>query len=292
MKFSSQKQQKLCSCNGLHGFHNFFFYILYFTSPPHRTGAAPLLTQTSHELHKRSSRALYIYILFYIFVSVFHHRFFSFAFIFSRFSCRVFVCHGFFYCFSLPLLAGCALCKSETRMVSMVLTEGRGQSTAHKSGWNHFTSHSPRSQSRTLRLSRKTHTLFPCAQQVRHRAQLRCVNLDATENTKLNSLSRTPKIFSLHFPLSGIVKMRMPPTLKSATLSTRSSADCRTHIQCCFCYWDKCLSSCAETQSLRRAEHSRAPINFAKKKRLTKQLCALSRVCRFDVFQFFFQLAE
>lgn len=24
MKFSSQKQQKLCSCNGLHGFHNFF----------------------------------------------------------------------------------------------------------------------------------------------------------------------------------------------------------------------------------------------------------------------------
>lgn len=135
----------------------FLYFIFHFSSSPHRSSSSADTNVT------RASQALepcfiYIYILFYIFVSVFIIDF-SFAFIFSRFSCRVFVCHGFFYCFSLPLLAGCAICKSETRMVSTVLSEGRGQSTAHKSGWNYFTSHSPRSQSRTFRLSRKTHTL-------------------------------------------------------------------------------------------------------------------------------------
>lgn len=93
--------------------------------------------------------------------------------------------------------------------------------------------------------------------------------------------------FFITFSLSGIVKMRMSPTLKSATLSTRSSADCYTHIQCCCC-WDKCLSSCAETQSLRRAKRSRAPINFAKKNDSLSSF-ALSHVCvDLMFFNFFF----
>lgn len=96
--------------------------------------------------------------------------------------------------------------------------------------------------------------------------------------------------FFITFSLSGIVKMRMSPTLKSATLSTRSSADCYTHIQCCCC-WDKCLSSCAETQSLRRAKRSRAPINFAKKNDSLSSF-ALSHVCVDLMFFNFFSVGR
>lgn len=54
MKFSSQKQQKLCSCNGLHGFHNFLF-LFHFSSSPELT-----LTHTSHELHKLSACFIFV----------------------------------------------------------------------------------------------------------------------------------------------------------------------------------------------------------------------------------------
>lgn len=66
--FQAKSSRNCAHVTACMAFTTLFFYILYFTSPPHRTGAAPLLTQTSHELHKLSSRALYIYTFYFIFL--------------------------------------------------------------------------------------------------------------------------------------------------------------------------------------------------------------------------------
>lgn len=72
MKFSSQKQQKLCSCNGLHGFHNFFFplsffsFFLYFTSPPLTPERALSSSDTHVTRASLNSRPCFIFVSVFI----------------------------------------------------------------------------------------------------------------------------------------------------------------------------------------------------------------------------------
>lgn len=194
MKFSSQKQQKLCSCNGLHGFHNFFFLFLSFLSfyislllPSHRSALSSSDTHvTRASLNSRPC---------FIFVSVF---IIDFSLSHTAGSCRAL----FFACLFVMEWFAFLYAKNEWEFIyEEKRTGARDDRTI------------PRAQSRTI-LSRihRTHGGRKgwnwYAQQVRHRARLSCVSKKTVFGGSWMHTRRCGEFFSRIFTQLGGKKSR------------------------------------------------------------------------------------